>query len=383
MTKYYFDNETFIIEDFQNAKTFSSFFPAVSGLDGKPLWAFYCNRGQCLSSFGVQSKNTPIIPFDTAFSAYQNISLKSFRTFIKANGKFYEPFSNLKNKKTKMKIDRAKLTIIENLKNFNIEVLYSTVPHENFSALIRKVKITNTSNNLINFDLIDGLPIILPHGFSNYEYKELATLMSSYCVVENLKSKMPFIKFNTSNNDLGKFDSLEKFNESLSKINIDKVNNYINKNDELINNLLSPMEVSSNNKLFDQYAKQSLLDNNLRGGFPIKISENVPYYVYGRKHGDMERDYNNFQINNSYYSCGEGHFRDVNQNRRSDIYLYPFVKNYNIKLFFNLLQIDEHNPLNVKPSTFKIKDNISNKNDYFKIKQTNLYDQKLKIYKTC
>ena len=440
MVKYYFDNESFIIENFQNAKTFSSFFPAVSGVHGKPLWAFYCNRGQCLASFGVQSKSTPIIPFDTAYSAYQNISLKSFRTFIKANNDFIEPFSNLQNTNTLMKIDRAKLTISEIEKNFKIEIIYSTIPNESFSALIRKVKITNISNDPINFQLIDGLPIIVPNGLSNYEYKELATLMSSYCVVENLNNKMPFIKFNTSNNDCseitknttgnafvsidknnqllspivdssyvfgndlslqkplnfinnlsinldnqqlenrmhsafsyttftlksneeyefasiyGKFDNIEHFINNLSNINLHKINKYIDENDKLIDDLLSPIEISSNKPLFDKYAKQSLLDNNLRGGFPIEISNGVPYYVYGRKHGDMERDYNNFQISNSYYSCGEGHFRDVNQNRRSDIFLYPFVKDFNIKLFFNLIQIDGHNPLNVKPTTFIIKD---------------------------
>ena len=91
MVKYYFNNESFIIENFQNAKTFSSFFPAVSGVHGKPLWAFYCNRGQCLASFGVQSKSTPIIPFDSAYSAYQNVALKSFRTFIKVGNNFVEP----------------------------------------------------------------------------------------------------------------------------------------------------------------------------------------------------------------------------------------------------------------------------------------------------
>ena len=75
MVKYYFTGETFVIKDYQNAKTFSSFFPAVSGVDGKPMWTFYCSRGQAISSFGVNSKSTPIIPFDSATLAYQNINL--------------------------------------------------------------------------------------------------------------------------------------------------------------------------------------------------------------------------------------------------------------------------------------------------------------------
>ena len=68
----------------------------------------------------------------------------------------------------------------------------------------------------------------------------------------------------------------------------------------------------------------------------------------------MERDYNSFQIPSRYYSSGAGNFRDVNQNRRSDLYFHPFVKDYNVKLFFNLIQVDGQNPLNVKPEAFHL-----------------------------
>ena len=85
MVKYYFQNETFVIEDFQNAKTFASFLPAVAGEKGKPVWAFYANVGQAMGGFGVDNKDTPITPFDSANLAYQNIALKSFRSFLKKN----------------------------------------------------------------------------------------------------------------------------------------------------------------------------------------------------------------------------------------------------------------------------------------------------------
>ena len=35
--------------------------------------------------------------------------------------------------------------------------------------------------------------------------------------------------------------------------------------------------------------------------------------------GDLERDYNNFQLEQSVFSQGPGNFRDVNQNRRCDV----------------------------------------------------------------
>ncbi len=436
MVKYYFSGDTFFIDDFQNAKTFSSFFPAVSGIDGKPMWTFYCSKGQALSSFGVNSKSTPIIPFDSANLAYQNIALKSFRTFIKCNDEYLEPFSSLDNHLTRMEIDKAKLSISEEEKDFKIKIIYSNVPHRCYSGLIRKVKITNTSNETKHFKVLDGLPIFFPHGLSNFDYKELVSLMAAYCQVHDLEKKMPFVKFKTSTADCsevkevksgnafvsvdkngklldnvvdlklvfgedlslkdarnfrlkenilkenqqienklpcafsfseftlakdesyefasiyGKFDNQETFFQELSNIDLKTIDKMIDDSEKLIDDLLSPIEVSSNLPLFDKYAKQSLLDNNLRGGFPLELAKGVPYYVYGRKHGDMERDYNFFKIRDTYFSSGEGNFRDVNQNRRNDIYFYPFVKDYNIKIFFDLIQVDGQNPLNVRPPRF-------------------------------
>ena len=88
------------------------------------------------------------------------------------------------------------------------------------------------------------------------------------------------------------------------------------------------------------------------------------YYVYSRKHGDLERDYNFFSIEPNFYSQGNGNFRDVNQNRRMDSYIHPFVGKENIKIFSDLIQLDGYNPLVVKGKKFVIndqyKDEISN-----------------------
>ena len=73
--------------------------------------------------------------------------------------------------------------------------------------------------------------------------------------------------------------------------------------------------------LFDLYTKQAYLDNLLRGGFPEVLGDGTTpkiYHTFSRIHGDLERDYNYFQIDSTYYSSGPGNFRDVNQNRRDD-----------------------------------------------------------------
>ena len=88
-THYSFDNGKFVVQDYQNAKTFSNFLPAIAGVDGKPLWAFYANIGQVMAGFGVNNKETPITPFDSANLAYMNLSTRSFRTFVKIDDILY------------------------------------------------------------------------------------------------------------------------------------------------------------------------------------------------------------------------------------------------------------------------------------------------------
>jgi len=55
----------------------------------------------------------------------------------------------------------------------------------------------------------------------------------------------------------------------------------------------------------------------MRGGYPhiFKSQDRqMVYYLYSRKHGDLERDYNKFQIQPTYFSQGNGNYRDMNQN---------------------------------------------------------------------
>lgn len=113
------------------------------------------------------------------------------------------------------------------------------------------------------------------------------------------------------------------------------------------------IHTKTSDPVFDAYCKQTYVDNVLRGGFPIKTGKDSVFYVYSRKHGDMERDYNDFSMVPEYYTQGNGNFRDVNQNRRSDVLFAPYVKDHNIKLFYNLLQLDGYNPLVVRQVTYK------------------------------
>ena len=111
----------------------------------------------------------------------------------------------------------------------------------------------------------------------------------------------------------------------------------------------------------DAYAKQNYLDNVLRGGMPIQIGtapapNSKIFHAFSRIHGDLERDYNNFVIEQSFWSQGPGNSRDVNQNRRCDVLQLPAVHDFNVRQFLSYVQADGYNSLTVATALFKIQD---------------------------
>lgn len=124
----------------------------------------------------------------------------------------------------------------------------------------------------------------------------------------------------------------------------------------LAEELTAGIETCSGDKTFDAYCKYTYMDNALRGGQPIRLGSDKVFYVYSRKHGDLERDYNYFSMLPEFYSQGNGNFRDVNQNRRSDTFFSPFVGRENIRAFYSLIQLDGYNPLSVEMKTYSISD---------------------------
>lgn len=125
----------------------------------------------------------------------------------------------------------------------------------------------------------------------------------------------------------------------------------------LAQTLTDAAHTASANPVFDAYCRQTYLDNGLRGGWPLLLgAQERPfiYHTYSRKHGDLERDYNAFHLAAEPYSQGNGSYRDVNQNRRSDVWFNPRVGSYNILSFLSLIQADGYNPLVVEGSQFTL-----------------------------
>ena len=79
-------------------------------------------------------------------------------------------------------------------------------------------------------------------------------------------------------------------------------------------------------------------------------------HVYSRIHGNLERDYNDFVIDPTYFSQGPENFRDVTQNRRNDIIFNLRIGAFDVKLFLAFIQCGGYNLLTVEAVMFQVGD---------------------------
>lgn len=434
------NKKRYIIENYGRKSTFSNFLPGIAGEMGIPLWCFYVNRGQAISSFGVQDKDHSIMQFYPAHQAYQNTKRLGFRTFIKENNKVYEAFSK-ETMNHSMAIGMNELEIREENKdgNFDIDVLYYTLPSEEVAGLVRKVTIKNTLGRVRELELVDGMAAVLPYGVNLGSINNMGQTAKAWMQVLDTETGYPVFKVRASMEDNARVDEIKGGNYGLAVSTDGKVKRvivstetlfgydtslqypveFISKSlDELfmkrqkkendvpccfftdklklkpeetytiyelygqtenIENLAKLYEkikmpdyfrikyeeaaelpwkitekirTKTGNEIFDLYCRQTYLDNILRGGEPVLLGENKVFYLYSRKHGDMERDYNYFKVMPEYFSQGNGNFRDVNQNRRCDVRFSPYVGEANIRFFYNAIQMDGYNPLGIEQITY-------------------------------
>lgn len=446
MSKYKLEGEQFHIKYYEKLPAFSSFLPGLAGVMGIPLWVFYTNRGQGINSFGIHHKGNAIMEFNPANTAYENTSVKGFRTFLRKDGLFYEPFcSDTENVERTMSVEKNRLVIeeVNPAMGLMVKVTYFVLPTENIGALVRSVQIKNISDKAAEIEGIDGLPKIIPYGIQNGQFKEMSNLFKSWTEIKNIENKAPFYTMRASSDDsaevgeitggyyyctvadgmlqdviydaevifdydtslvtpvlfkkqglkgvleqkqcfankvpcgftpmaftlekgesrsfvsyIGYAGTPEQLNEATEKF---VKEGYAARKEEeaviLANELVADVTTSTADKVFDNYIEQCYLDNFLRGGYPYVFhskEKDAVVHLFSRKHGDPERDYNFFSIAGEYFSQGNGNFRDVCQNRRSDVFFHPEIGDFNVWSFFNYIQIDGYNPLEIRPCTFHV-----------------------------
>jgi len=474
----------YIVHDFDARSTFSNFLPGVAGVFGKPVWSFYVNRGQGLASFGLASKDYPIMEFNTANKAYQVTPYVGFRTFLqgfrgghknKEDGVSFlmEPFSPLRSKvegvEDPSKPDRTmfvgtnemEILEVDDVTGVTTSVKYFVMPEEDFAALVRRTTITNTGDDDLTLSALDGLAKVEPTGGKlQWGLKNIGRTLEGWMGVYHANNDLglPFYRMSTEPSDTASvkiekaghycisfmddsddllpivYDTEKVFGFSttlqepngLVKSSIEEIvanpqygdaktssafaaaqgvklapgesmtltsvygqaenvedlpkiakavtkKNFITKKFErarsMMNELTSKVETHTANKLFDGTIKQNYLDNSLRGGMPVILGElddearssNADedsrlkvYHVFSRIHGDLERDYNDFNIDPTYFSQGPGNYRDVAQNRRNDVVFSPRIGSFVVKQFLSFIQADGYEPLTVQAFSYQI-----------------------------
>ena len=434
--------DNFVMKNYGKKSTFASFLPGISGMRGIPIWCYYVNRGQCVVSFGVDNKDHAIMEFYPAHTAYQNVKRTGFRTFIRKNGNYLECFSDEKNSQ-EMTIAMNGLTIRETNEQEKLftEVEYYTLPGEKIGGLVRRVTVINQDADAVEFELLDGMPALIPYGVTMESMKNMTQTAKAWMQAEDVETKIPYFRVRASMADTAAVKKIEGGNFSMCYtadgellapvVDPDVVFSYdssleravrfeeegldgiygekqitqnklpcsfygvkrtlqanealtiyeligqVEKKDilhefvqekkssdyfeakkreaeELTEELCNGIATKTASPEFDAYCRYTYMDNVLRGGYPIRLGNNKIFYVYSRKHGDLERDYNYFSMLPEFYSQGNGNFRDVNQNRRCDTFFAPYVGRENIHEFYSLIQLDGYNPLGVEKITYRL-----------------------------
>ena len=191
------EDGSYQIDNYDLAPAFSSFLPGVAGPDGVPLWCFYVNRAQAVVSFGTESKNRAVVEYLPATWAYQLVGVQGFRTFCKLDGVFHEPFSDVPRDQTDLKrtmrIGPDVLALYEDNHrlNLNLHVRYCSPVNRPIGSLFRIVTITNTAETSREITLLDGLPIVIPAGLSDYGLKAQRHINEAYASVRRVGNTVP------------------------------------------------------------------------------------------------------------------------------------------------------------------------------------------------
>jgi len=369
------------IKDYSRKGTFASFLPGIAGIKGIPIWCYYVNRGQAVASFGVADKDHGIMEFSPAHNSYQMVKRTGFRTFVKTDGSFFEPFYT-DNASEEMTIYMNGFGISDKSEEAGIttNVDYTTLPGEEIGALLRVVTIRNDSDKTRSFEVLDGMPALVPYGVEQFGLKMMTQTTKAWMQVEDVDKKVPYYRVRVSMEDSAVIQKVDGGNfgfavsegtEKLSVIadprlvfsydlsfnrpegfiassmeellnseqnlsnefpccffackkdlapseeltiyeiivqvrNKEVLGKFLEKKidgayfekkfmeaDSLTDALTDVVATETANSVFDAYTRVNYMDNVLRGGSPIDLAGHI-FYVYSRKHGDLERDYNYF-----------------------------------------------------------------------------------------
>lgn len=221
MPSEYYLNEhgQFQIDGYDKKPAFASFLPGIGGPEGVPLWCLYVNRAQVISSFGVGNKDHAIVEFLPANWAYQLVGVQGFRTFCMIDGQYYEPFQNdvasqvfTSSRTMWVEMDRVKIREENQTLGLRFEVSYFSPVNQPIGSLVRLVTLTNISSSAKKMHVLDGLPLVIPAGFTEFGIKQMRRIHEAYASVRIAAPHVPFYAAKVMTHDEAEVEAVCKGN---------------------------------------------------------------------------------------------------------------------------------------------------------------------------
>jgi hypothetical protein len=175
------------------------------------------DRGQGIVTFGIETKDKPIMEFQTANKAYEVASKLGFRTFVQIEGVtdgVYEPFSpettnydapegSGSGPTRDMIIGMNDVRVLEKNDKLGLDtdVLYFTLPGLDFAGMVRKTTFTNTGSDRKLLSSLDGPATFEPNGVDDWHLKNMGRTLEAWFKVYNMKktdNTQPFAKLTAS-----------------------------------------------------------------------------------------------------------------------------------------------------------------------------------------
>ena len=334
-----------------------------------------------------------------------------------------------------MEIDRLTICEENHTLGLRFEVTYFSPVNQAIGSLVRLLTLTNLTSQNRDLHVLDGLPLVIPAGFTDVGIKTMRRIYEAYASVRLVADWVPFYAAKVMAHDEAEVEEVRKGNfyaawlsdgdyllpieplydpdlifgtdqdlitprsfieqapldrsrqvgenklpcamapfrlkigpnettvlaalsgmapnEALLRSFLQEFKTLSDfekasrQSHQMIRSLTQPALTGSAIPALNNYARQNFLDNILRGELPISMPSaagDIPLHLYSRRHGDAERDYNFFDLPACPLSSGEGNYRDICQNRRSNIWFYPEAGDAEIRMFVNLLSADGYNP---------------------------------------
>lgn len=196
---------TFVQEQYHAAPPFASFLPGIAGECGIPMWVFYCNRGQAITSCGVRNKDGAIMEFHPANTAYQRVGTEGFRTFIWNGDHLYEPFrpgAAAARQTLRIRPHEIELEERNAREGLRTHIVYFTLPGLPQCGLVRRVTLVNTGRRARRVRIADGMARFVPGSVTVGDYKLMsnteAGVIETLCLADGvLASRARVIHYDT------------------------------------------------------------------------------------------------------------------------------------------------------------------------------------------